>query len=299
MKLSVRIFLLIALLAIGGCASFSVTPLPLEDGHPEQVWQAKAIQLDPDVVSRSGKFSAVIVQAPESWVKGERSGVVSYGSNGVLIVNRDAWRAKAFFQDGSEMETSALLGSNNRLIVLLPGIDSDKARLARVLVFSGLGTFVLDSEGREYGGEKNFDACAFVERIRQENVLKSNSSAVVVANLSPETEKGGAFLKALYRKFSERKDFDGTIYLVASIPNIERATSGVSSPDDYVISNLDMFITPGMGVVGLAQGAVLTGYGMATAKPQGPYREAKPVISDDANSSSTLTPDQSGKIGDQ
>lgn len=282
---------LVCLAFLTGCASFSVVPKSVCES--EQIWEAKAVRFDAERISESGNLSAAIVSVPESWIKNERGGTVSFGSNGILVVNRDTWRAKVFLE-GSAMETSALLGPKNTLIVLFPGIHPDKARLARVFIFSGLGTSVLDSAGREYGGEKGFDACAFVAERERENA--SNSKPLLVANLSPGTQSGGDFLANLYSKFSVKKDFGGKTYLVSPVPNIERATNGVSSPDDYVVSNLNAFLTPGMGAASAVQAVISTGYGVMTATPQGPYREAKLTKKD--SDSSIPTPERE-RVGDQ
>lgn len=288
---------LMVLALLSGCASFSVSPSK-RLCEPEQIWQAKAIHMDFDKVAKTGELSVAILSAPEAWVRSERSGTVSYGSNGLITVNRDAWRAMAILPHGRVVKTSALRGPKNRLGVLLPGIDPDMARSARIYVFSGLGTYVLNSEGREFGGEEGFDACAFVERASLESLADGKRSPLTVAHFSPETESGKAFVRALFEKFSERKEFGGSVYYVSPVENIERATNGVSSPDDYLFSNLSAFVTPGMGVVGAIEAVVFTGYGITTAKPQGPYREAKPK---DASEKSPSTSSQltREKVGDQ
>lgn len=292
MKRVLGIFCSLALLS--GCASFKVAPMRLCD--PEQVWEAKAIRFNPDIVSKTGVLSAVVFRVPESWIKDEQSGIVSHGSTGLLTVNRDAWRAFVFLSDdGTRIETSALRGPENNLVVLLPGVSSERAVSASVFVVSGLGTFVLDSEEHEYGGKESFDSCLFLEE--QRGKYGQGVSLQNIANLSPSTEKGMRFLGALYAKFSEKKIFDGKVFLVASVPNIERATSGVLSPDDYFFSNLDLLVTPGMGVVSAMYAVGSTAYGITTAKPEGPYREAK--SEQKTSDFMVTTPELSGRIGNK
>lgn len=270
MKLSVRIFLLIALLAIGGCASFSVAPLSMYE--PEQVWQAKAIRFDRQVVEETKHLSVVIVRAPEEWVRSERSGTLPVGSNQRIVVVRNAWRAMAFFPDGDELETSALLGPNNALAVLLPGISESRAQSAKILILSGLSVFALDVSGREYRYGSGSTMERFIEDIRKGSV--SIPFPAVVESLNPGTKNGDIFLKRMSVMFPEEKRINGVVYRIAATApeGLAGATHGYLSTDDRIVSNAELFVTPGMGLVSLGEAAFRSAYSIGTARPQGPYR---------------------------
>lgn len=287
MNILSRVFLLAALFAAGGCASFSVKPLPAD--MPEQPWQAKAIQFDLQLVERTRKLSAIIVRATDNWVRSERSGTLPVGSTGRIAVVRNAWRAIAFLPDGSEVETSALLGPNNNLVVLLPGIDSDQAQFAKVLVLSGLSAFALDSSGREYGNDSGLEIKQLLDGVRSGSI--SIPVPKTVENLNLGTENGDFFLKGLSAMFPEEKLIAGKRYRVAATApeGLERATHGYLSPDDRVISYAELFLAPGMGWIAVGESVARSVYQVGTAKPQGPYR-----LSETQN----ITPERE-KAGDQ
>ncbi len=284
----IRFFLLVVLVTIGGCASFSIEPLSAD--KPEQVWQAKAIRFDRQVIEETGQFSAVIVRAPEEWVRSERSGTLPVGSNGRIAIVRNAWRAIAFFLKEDELETSAILGPENALVVLLPGVSESRARSAKILILSGLSAFALDASGREYGGDVGFDMERFIEVVRKGSV--SIPLPEIVENLNPGTANGDLFLKRISVMFPEEKRIDGVIYrVVATAPEgLARATHGYLSVDDRFVSNAELFVTPGMGLVSLGEAALRSTYNIGTARPQGPYRLPK---------IQTVTTPEREKAGDQ
>lgn len=268
MSLFVKIFQLIVFLMIGGCASFSIAPLSVYE--PEQVWQSKAIRFDCQVVERH--LSVVIVRAPEKWVRSERSGTLPVGSNQRIVVVRNAWRAIAFFPGGDELETSAILGPNNALAVLLPGISESRAHLAKILILSGLSVFALDVSGREYGYAPGFIMERFIEDVRKGSVLIPLPA--VVENLNPGTKNGDIFLERMLVMFPEEKRINGVIYRIAATApeGLAGATHGYLSTDDRIVSNAELFVAPGMGLVSLGEAALRSAYSIGTARPQGPYR---------------------------
>lgn len=269
-KITRRFLLPIAVVAIGGCASFSIAPLP--EYKPEQVWQSKAIRFDQQVVEETKQLSVVIVRAPEEWVRSERSGTLPVGSNRRIAVVRNAWRAIAFFPDGNELGMSALLGPNNALAVLLPGVSESRARSAKILILSGLSAFALDASGREYGNEAGFNMERFIEDIRRGSVLIPLPE--VIENLNPGTKNGDLFLKRMLVMFPEEKRIDSAIYRIAATApeGLARATHGYLSTDDRIVSNAELFVTPGMGWFALGEAALRSAYSIGTARPQGPYR---------------------------
>lgn len=266
----IRFFLLVVLVTISGCASFSIAPLPVYG--PEQAWQSKAIRFDQQVIEETRQLSAVIVHASENWVRSERSGTLPVGSNQRIAVVRNAWRAIAFFPDENELETSALLGPNNALIVLLPGVSESRARSAKILILSGLSVFALDASGREYGNEAGFDMERFIESARKG--LVSIPFPEVIENLNPGTKNGDLFLKRMSVMFPEEKRIGSAIYRIAATApeGLARATHGYLSTDDRIISNAELFVTPGMGWFALGEAALRSAYSIGMARPQGPYR---------------------------
>lgn len=265
-----RFFLSIALLVIGGCASFSIAPLP--EYKPEQVWQSKAIRFDQQVIEETKQLSVAIVRAPEEWVRSERSGTLPVGSNQRIAVVRNAWRAIAFFPDGNELRTSAILGPNNTLAVLLPGVSESRAQSAKILILSGLSAFALDVSGREYGNKAGFNMERFIEDIRMGSV--SIPLPEVIENLNPGTKNGDLFLKRMFVMFPEEKRIDSAIYRIAATApeGLARATHGYLSTDDRIVSNAELFVTPGMEWFALGEAALRSAYSIGTARPQGPYR---------------------------
>ncbi len=265
-----KIWLLVFLTLLPGCASFSIAPLSLD--KPEQVWQAKAVLCDWRVVEQTSFLSASIITAPDHWVRSERSGTLPVGSNKRIAVTRNAWRSIAFFSDGSELETSALLGPDNQLVVLLPGVSESRARSARIIILSGLSAFTIDASGHEYGGDSGFDMEQFLRRIRKGVIPLPLSMAI--ENLNPGTERGDIFSKRFLTMFPEEKIIDGRAYRIARTApeGLERATHGYLSADDRITSNAELFLMPGMSAIGAGEAVVRTIYNVGTARPQGPYR---------------------------
>lgn len=287
-------WLLAILTLLSGCASFSIAPLSPD--KPEQVWQAKSVQCDWRVVDRTGLLSVVIITAPDHWIRSERSGTLSVGSVGRIAVTRNAWRAIAFSDDGNKLETSALLGPGNHLIVLLPGVSESRARSMRVVVLSGLSVFALDASGHEYGNDTGFDMEQFIKSVRKGSVQIPLPEAI--ENLNPGTEEGDLFSKSFLAMFPEEKVINGKTYRIAATApeGLERATHGYLSTDDRIVSNGELSITPGMGVVGALEAVVRTLYNVGTSRPQGPYRLSNPKAS---STSSTASFPEQGKGGDQ
>lgn len=268
--LGIWFFLLVVLVMIGGCASFSIEPLSAD--KPEQVWQAKAIRFDRQVIEETRQLSAVIIHAPDHWIRSERSGTVPVGSNGRIAIVRNAWRAIAFFLNEDELETSAILGPENALVVLLPGVSDSRARSAKILIFSGLSAFALDASGHEYGGDTGFKMERFIGDVRKGSI--SIPVPEVIENLNPGTENGDLFLKKVFTMFPEEKRIGGKVFrIVATAPEgLARATHGYLSIDDRFVSNAELFVTPGMEWFALAEAALQSAYNIGTAGPQGPYR---------------------------
>lgn len=269
--MNVKTWLLAILTLLSGCASFSIAPLSPD--KPEQVWQVKAVEINWRIVEQTRLFSAVIVTAPDHWVRSERSGTLPVGPNKRIAVTRNAWRAIAFFSDGSELKTSALLGPDNYLVVLLPGVSESRARSARIIILSGLSAFALDVSGHEYGSDAGFDMEQLLQRIRKGVIPLPLPMAI--ENLNPGTEQGDIFSKKFLTMFPEEKIIDGRAYRISRTApeGLERATHGYLSPDDRIASNAELFLTPGgMGALGAGEAVIRTLYNMGTARPQGPYR---------------------------